>query len=1061
MVSKAVCTSAQGAIDYFKNHLNAADYFVTNEKVDRGEFIGKVADQLNLSEKAITRDEFVAFVNCDMKALGADSSRPRVSEIKYIEFTYSPPKAVSVVAAVDGRVKGELYGAVKDELKWFEQQVDVRDRRGSLANEEMTKPTGKMLAALFQHETSRTNDPDFHVHALVGNVTWDQERQKYLAVHYGQMLELRTTLDARIHNNLAARMGTLGYQVETAPAGFGLKEVPASAVAAFSERGNQVKTVKSLLQLGYTAKQISRNLQGELEKEKRRLLAKPEILKERLGPPEGKPLLAMNHKIDQVAVRLTRPEKVRITSKTLREDVGKRLEQAGLKLEKPSSWPVKPALNLPIAIEQGTKVAFDKESVVRLDKLQGEIVRLAPGQVANDVMTQQLRDDRQFLVRRVEGHEVVTTRQILGEERTLLHSVTMGFNQREPLVKGYITPLALVATPSRVEEIVKDALARGEQLMPAQAEKWLNQFAAIQRYVCTSKDQFLNIRGGAGTGKTFSLERLVDQSQQGGRPVYLCAPYGEQARVTLREEASRIDAGGRHDVARVFAQANTVDHLLNKAETDPQPFRRADIYVDEAGLLDTRKALALVRLAERVDARVIFQGDTQQMAAVGRGQPIKLLQDELKLGMHVPRASISRRQLSVEDKKLSNDLSSGKPEKFVAAVQTMMDRGMIRETAPDLAIEKVAREIVEARALGREVVAVSSVHRISEALSQRVHAMEVERSGGNGQAVLDVHLRRDLQPAELRSSQFYREGDIVEFKRDGEVTRVAVAAVRPDGLLVQDSSHTVPFRDVRGVFDRATMERGSGEKVLLQEKIRQGERIFEKGSRQTIAEIKDGTVYYQSGLKLSVDDGRVRQGDCLTDYKAQGIKGVEVRGIEDNRSAMAMANMEAFHVKGTRHVQNVVIHVENRALYLEAIQRSNVKFSALHLERLPFSPARSEIIEAPSVDKGRLLLAVREWGKEFVGRMNLQKMTEQLRQHLSRVAALRPRAAETIKESPAAKVAVVEKIMPSVEEMAQKLREQVREKIIQKQKATPAVKTKIDWSPVQSPSHRQGQGIGL
>ena len=128
-------------------------------------------------------------------------------------------------------------------------------------------------------------------------------------------------------------------------------------------------------------------MQGETEAEKRRLLSKPELLKERLGGPEGKPLLAMNHKIDQIAVKLTRPEKVRITSKTLREDVGKRLEQSGLKLERPFPWAVKPTLNLPLAIEQGTKIAFDKESVVRLDKLQGEIVRLAPGQVANDVMT--------------------------------------------------------------------------------------------------------------------------------------------------------------------------------------------------------------------------------------------------------------------------------------------------------------------------------------------------------------------------------------------------------------------------------------------------------------------------------------------------------------------------------------------------------------------------------------------------------------------------------------------------------------------------------------------------
>ena len=42
MVSKAVCTSsAQGAIEYFENHLNVADYFVEGEKVDRGQFIGK------------------------------------------------------------------------------------------------------------------------------------------------------------------------------------------------------------------------------------------------------------------------------------------------------------------------------------------------------------------------------------------------------------------------------------------------------------------------------------------------------------------------------------------------------------------------------------------------------------------------------------------------------------------------------------------------------------------------------------------------------------------------------------------------------------------------------------------------------------------------------------------------------------------------------------------------------------------------------------------------------------------------------------------------------------
>jgi hypothetical protein len=57
---------------------------------------------------------------------------------------------------------------------------------------------------------------------------------------------------------------------------------------------------------------------------------------------------------------------------------------------------------------------------------------------------------------------------------------------------------------------------------------------------------------------------------------------------------------------------------------------------------------------------------------------------------------------------------------------------MIRETVPALAMNK-SRWKSWARPLGREVVTFSSMHRLSEALPQRVHAMEVERSGGKGQ----------------------------------------------------------------------------------------------------------------------------------------------------------------------------------------------------------------------------------------------------------------------------------------------------------------------------------------
>ncbi len=1092
MISKAVCASASGALAYFEAHLNVADYYAASEEIDRGQFIGRVAERLGLDGAVVTRERFTAFVECDLEALGAVSGRPCTSEIKYIEFTYSAPKAVSVVAALDDRVKGELYAAAKEELNWFETLVDVRDRRGSLVDLEITKPTGEMIAALFRHETSRTNDPDFHVHALIGNVTWDEERQRYLALHYGRMHELRKTLDARIHNNLAARMAKLGYHVEAAAAGFGLKEVPADALALFSERGNQVKTVKALFKRGYTPAQLHKALVGLPEDEKRRLLAKSDLLVEKMGRPESKPRQVIDHVMDQQAVTLTRPKKVAIASQTLREDVGKRLEKAGLVAEKPALSAVNVELNREEAIIQGTQIAFEKQSVVRLELLHGEIIRLAPGVVSNELLMEQLRDDRRFMIRRVDGHELVTTKEILSEEKTLLTTIVRGLDRREPLTPNYEPPASLVATEQRLEELLAQARARGEELTRAQAEQWLNQFAAIHQYVCTSADHYLNIRGGAGTGKSFSLEILVGESQRAGRPVFLCAPYGEQARVVLRNEAARIEAAGAPDVARAFAQANTVDALIVRARQDSELLHGADIYVDEAGLLDTPKALALVREAERAGARVIFQGDTEQMAAVGRGQPIKLLQEELQLGMHVPRASISRRQLRSEDKKLAADLSSGDDSKFADAVQKMMDRGMVCETAPDVAIEEVAKEIVEARAAGQEIVAVSSVHRISDALAERIHSLHLEKNGSDGQSFLDVHLKRELQPAELKSSQFYRVGDVVEFKDKGSgaIVRAPVASVLPNAVVVvarEHQSRQIPLTQVRAVFDSSRIERGSGETLLLQEKIKQDTRVFEKGSRQIISAVKDGTVHFKSGLKLSVTDGRVRQGDCLTDYKAQGLKGMQVRGIEDNGSASSMANKEAFHVKGTRHVDNLKLHVENKSLYVELIQRSNIKCSALHLERQPVAPAVVPL--APRVDNATLVMKAFQWGKEFTARFSLQKVAEQVRSQLARFEAIRSRVVEVPAQTVEGKEAAQEKTTPAVKPAMQEKQSLIQKvvehppRIKQPFKVTQAVKEivkeslpekllpklapkKIIPKPSQRhfpdpPPHRQGPSLGL
>ncbi len=210
------------------------------------------------------------------------------------------------------------------------------------------------------------------------------------------------------------------------------------------------------------------------------------------------------------------------------------------------------------------------------------------------------------------------------------------------------------------------------------AALWLQQHEAVNKYVMTSTDRFLNIRGGAGVGKTYFMERLVRASLDAGRPVALVAPYGEQSRVTLRSEAERLS---RPDVAAAFREANTVAWLLNKTRFSAEfreSLRGADIYVDEASLLDNQTMLELVSLANDIDARVIFQGDTQQLPAVGRGQPLAMLERELGFGMHVGRINVTRRQLKLEDKRVAQELSSGDAARFSSAIETLIERGAVR-----------------------------------------------------------------------------------------------------------------------------------------------------------------------------------------------------------------------------------------------------------------------------------------------------------------------------------------------------------------------------------------------
>ena len=990
-------------VNYHARHLASGDYHLEEGKV-QGEFLGTLAQDWGLAERMIVKGDprFEAFAELDLTALsGENLKRPRKSERQAVEFVYSAPKSVSITAVLDCRIAAEMSAAVREELAWFESFACCRDRRGELYNSEAAKRTGKILAAAFVHETSRAKDPDLHMHVLMANVTIDGERNEALAMSYGEMLEMRKTLDWRIHNNLARRLRALGYTVEVAEHGFRLREIPARIEGIHSIRGREIQTAKELLKEGYTSEQLLSVLAGKSLDEKSQLWTSGGIGDLLKNTPLGPPPQRGDHEIDYQAWFITRRPKEITSAAELRTAVGQSFEENGFDVFVPpeeNRERVGP-MDSSKVIEQGVQAVFERESIVRVDHLVGEIVRLAPGQAGNAEIEDALKNGTEFVRKKIGDHEMITTRAIIAEEQAIIYAVKEGIGKKTALVslQEYQTPAALRPTYDRLSELIDDAKIKGEDMTTELAKLWLEQHEAVNKYVMTSEDQFLNIRGGAGVGKTYFVERLVRASLDAGRPVALVAPYGEQSRVTLRSEAEKAT---RPDVARAFREANTVAWLLNKARFAPEfreSLRRADIYVDEASLIDNQTMVGLANLARDVDARVIFQGDTQQLQAVGRGQPLAMLERELGFGMQVGRINVTRRQLRLEDKRLAQELSSGDAVRFGAAIEALIATSAIRRGGTDEAVQTILANKNAQNPV--DTIVLSSTHRLAERISEKLHEAYKAARPEVKMAYIAAFKVRQLYPAELLSTASYQPSEMIEYQSHAEKSaRIAeVATVTAEGIRVRGQQELVAFDKVAAVYSKTMLERGAGETLMLTEKIKQDGKVYENGSRQTIASIENGKVRFDSGLQLDLQDGRVRQGDAVTTYKAQGASRTEMIRVEDNRSLSAMVNREDLHVAFTRHRATARMFVQDIEVLRKTANRSIIdQVTARDLEAIARQNRIEQIVERAFEQARRVAQRVKsavQRRRELVGELRFKKQqatARRIEQKRSRGSSMSP-----------------------------------------------------------------------
>jgi hypothetical protein len=139
-----------------------------------------------------------------------------------------------------------------------------------------------------------------------------------------------------------------------------------------------------------------------------------------------------------------------------------------------------------------------------------------------------------------------------------------------------------------------------------------DQVAMIQA-VTTSPDGIVCVVGRAGAGKTTAIRAAARLFIDAGVPVLGAAPSGHAAE-KLADETG---------IAAV-----TLHRLLADAARDGLP-RGCVVFIDEAGMAETRVLAPVLALTARVGGKAVLVGDPGQLPAVGAGGLFPAIVDEL------------------------------------------------------------------------------------------------------------------------------------------------------------------------------------------------------------------------------------------------------------------------------------------------------------------------------------------------------------------------------------------------------------------------------------------------
>ena len=870
---KAQCSPID-AKRYFKEHLAVGDYYTEGQSTS-GQWIGKGAEDLNL--RGITTAEQFGRL-CDNLhpqtgerltlrqkttriETGADGAERETANRRVLyDFTFSPPKSVSIAALVghDTRIVKAHEQAVTAAMNQLQSFAATRVRKDRQCTD---RNTGNLVAAMFRHDTSRALDPHLHTHGIVFNATFDAVEKQWKALQNHDMLAAQKFVENVYYHELTRELVKFGYQIENKPRGdFEIKGISPQLIEKFSKRHKQIDDATREI------------LEREPDKATGNVAAIRENIAHRERPPKVRDM------------GLEQLQRLWVSQMTAAEKTSLRNLTAN-----PSRVANTPA-NLPEqSVVWAEEHLFERRSVVNEHELWRHALEHARGQNVSLTDIQAVTRRRAY-IRNEDKPGTVTLHEHLQREWNIVSAAKDG--------RG------------RFGSFQPDYRSRNLRLDEEQRK-------AVER-IMDSTDFVTLFRGGAGTGKSFTLREVQSELAKAGRNVQVIAPQ--------RQQVMDLEHDG-------FNHVQTVSALLTRQQLP----ENAVLLVDEAGQIGGKQMEALFRLAQEKHARLILSGDTRQHGAVEASDALRAI--EKYSGLESVELTNIRRQnpalaKSIEERERIRQyrqaVEAARDGKQAHSFHLLNELKAIEQCTFADQHQKLAARYLELAKEHQSCAVVSQswneIHQLNDEIRA---ALKREKVIGDSETPVTGLQPLNLTDAQKRDARSYGSDSVLVFNRDVRGLRAGESArlkeIGDKFVLVETGSRQIPIPfaqlDKVTVCQQKEMLLASGDKLQLKANGRSANnRKLANGELVTVKEIHpDGRIALADGRVLDKSFRQFVRGYAVTSYASQG-KSVDYVLFSDS-AVKAATNNQQWYVTISRGKKGIHIFTTDKEQLHENITR--------------------------------------------------------------------------------------------------------------------------------------------